>query len=60
MGTFLIPDTVDLGEFGGTGPFETWLTERFRENQPYDKLVTDLLLAEGRAAESGPLLFYTA
>jgi hypothetical protein len=58
--TFLIPETADLTALGGVQDFEAWLTERFRNNQPYDKLVTDLLLAEGRAQTSGPLLFYAA
>lgn len=58
--TFLIIETADLAELGGVGEFEAWLTERFRNNQPYDQLVSDLLLAEGRVQSSGPLLFYAA
>ena len=33
---------------------------RFAANTPYDQIVRELLLAEGRVAESGPLLFYAA
>ncbi|MDA1180686.1 MAG: DUF1549 domain-containing protein, partial [Planctomycetota bacterium] len=56
----LMPPDVDLGRLGGTENFERWLAERFRNNVPYDQLVRDLLLAEGRIGEAGPLLFYAA
>jgi hypothetical protein len=56
----LIPHEVDLSRLGGAAKFEEWLAKRFAENEPYDKIVRDLLLAEGRVAESGPLLFYAA
>lgn len=58
--TFLLIETADIEALGGIGEFEAWLTKRFRDNQPYDKLVTDLLLAEGRVKSSGPLMFYAA
>jgi hypothetical protein len=56
----LLPGEVDLSRLGGTAKFDEWLTERFAANVLYDELVSDLLLAEGRVAESGPLLFYAA
>lgn len=57
---FLLPEGVDLSQYGGTESFEQWLTDRFRRNVPYDSVVRELLLAEGRVSESGPILFYTA
>lgn len=56
----LLPDDVDLTPYGGAEKFEQWLTDRFAANVPYDQLVSDLLLAEGRISESGPLVFYAA
>ncbi len=56
----LLPDGVDLEPYGGAAEFEEWLSERFRDNVPYDQIVHDLLLAEGRVSESGPILFYAA
>lgn len=58
--SFLIPEGVDLDAFGGTASFEKWLAERFAAGEPYDQIVRKLLLAEGRLAQSGPLLFYSA
>ncbi|MGD9634545.1 MAG: DUF1549 domain-containing protein, partial [Pirellulales bacterium] len=56
----LLPNEVDLARLGGSAEFDDWLAERFAENMPYDQLVRELLLAEGRVAEKGPLLFYAA
>lgn len=56
----LLPDGLDVGAYGGAAKFDQWLADRFGENVPYDRLVRDLLLAEGRVSESGPLLFYAA
>jgi hypothetical protein len=56
----LLPNDVDLTRLGGTAKFDEWLAGRFRENVSYDKIVRELLLAEGRVSESGPLLFYAA
>lgn len=56
----LLPAEVDLNRLGGTQKFEEWLADRFAAKEPYDKIVSDLLLAEGRLADSGPLLFYAA
>jgi hypothetical protein len=56
----LLPDEVDLSRLGGSAEFEEWLAEKFADNVPYDQIVSELLLAEGRVSESGPLLFYAA
>lgn len=58
--TFLLPEGVDLARFGGIPNFDRWLSDRFGNNVPYDQLVRELLLAEGRLSQSGPLLFYAA
>jgi hypothetical protein len=58
--SILLPAEVDLNRLGGTQKFEEWLADRFASKEPYDKIVSDLLLAEGRLADSGPLLFYAA
>ncbi len=58
--TFLLPEGVDLARFGGIPAFDEWLSGRFGDNVPYDRLVRELLLAEGRLSKSGPLLFYSA
>ncbi len=51
---------MDLSRLGGSAGFEDWLAEKFAANVPYDQIVRELLLAEGRVSESGPLLFYAA
>jgi hypothetical protein len=56
----LLPDEVDLSRLGGSEQFEEWLSEKFAANVPYDQIVSELLLAEGRVSEPGPLLFYAA
>ena len=57
----LVPDDeTAISRLGGSGKLEQWLSDAFAENQPYDELVRQLLLAEGRVNESGPLLFYAA
>jgi WD40 repeat protein len=38
--------------------FDQWLRERFRQNQPYDQFVRDLLLAEGTNHRDGPAVVY--
>jgi hypothetical protein len=58
--TFLLPEGVDLARFGGIPAFDEWLSGRFGAGVPYDQLVRELLLAEGRLSQSGPLLFYSA
>jgi hypothetical protein len=56
----LLPEGVDLNTYGGTNKFDSWLADRFGLNMPYDLIVRQLLLAEGRVSESGPLLFYAS
>jgi hypothetical protein len=35
-----------------------WLTDKFAKNEPYDRWVRELLLAEGNSADNGSILFY--
>ncbi len=37
---------------------QNWLRQRFAENTPYDKLVRELLKAEGNSIEQGPPLYF--
>ncbi|MEZ6044105.1 MAG: DUF1549 domain-containing protein [Planctomycetaceae bacterium] len=37
-----------------TGPFRYWLEESFRDNKPFDQLVTELVLMEGSEYYGGP------
>lgn len=57
---FLLPEGVDLSKFGGVTAFDEWLGDKFEAQTPYDQLVRELLLAEGRLSKSGPLLFYSS
>ena len=56
----LLPEGVDANIYGGTAKFDGWLADRFEKNLAYDQLVRQLLLAEGRVSDSGPILFYAA
>ena len=57
----LVPDDeTAISRLGGSGKLEQWLADSFANNKPYDELVRELLLAEGRVNESGPLLFFAA
>ena len=57
----LVPDDeTAISRLGGSGKLEQWLSDSFSKNLRYDDLVKQLLLAEGRVNESGPLLFYAA
>ena len=56
----LLPDGINTSLYGGTGKFDEWLADRFENNVPYDQLVRELLLAEGRVSDSGPIMFYAA
>jgi hypothetical protein len=38
--------------------FDQWLRESFRQNQPYDQFVRDILLAEGSNHRDGPAVVY--
>jgi hypothetical protein len=35
-----------------------WLTDKFAKNEPYDRWVRELLLAEGNSVDNGSILFY--
>jgi hypothetical protein len=37
---------------------DQWLRERFRENQPYDQFVREILLTEGNTHRCGPAVIY--
>ncbi len=56
----LLPEGTNANIYGGTEKFDQWLGDRFEKNLPYDQLVRQLLLAEGRVSGSGPILFYAA
>lgn len=58
--TFLIPEGIDLTRFGGVEAFDKWLAKQLADNVSYDQIARELLLAEGRLVQSGPLLFYSA
>lgn len=60
-------DLWDLILFGRNPPgygtdrregIQRWLKEQFDANTPYDKLVKDLLRAEGNSVEQGPAMYY--
>ena len=57
---FLLPEGTDLERLGGIAFFETWLRGRFAENIPYDRLVFELLTADGANDQPGASLFFTA
>jgi hypothetical protein len=38
--------------------FHKWLVEKFAKNEPYDRWVRELVVAEGSTAEQGPPMFY--
>lgn len=57
---FLLPDGNNVQQFGGAGAFEGWLRGKFADNERYDKVVAELLLANGQINQSGPVLFYTS
>jgi Protein of unknown function (DUF1549)/Protein of unknown function (DUF1553) len=38
--------------------FEKWLRTKFANNEPYDRWVHELLMAEGNSVDQGPPLFY--
>ncbi|QDU82887.1 hypothetical protein Pla110_46500 [Polystyrenella longa] len=43
-----------------TGPFRYWLEESFRDNKPFDQLVTELVMMEGSQYYGGPAGFAIA
>ena len=58
--SYLIPEDVDLSSLGGAAAFDEWFADQIKDGVPYDQIVRNLLQAEGRLAQSGPLLFYAA
>lgn len=46
-----------LGE-KGMASFSGWLRQRLRENAPFDKLASELIIAEGNLYGSGPVAYY--
>ena len=56
----MIPEGIDLSDFGGIQAFEQWLSDRYLARASYSEIVNELLLAEGRLSKPGPLLFYSA
>jgi hypothetical protein len=57
---FLLPEGNMQVQFGGAAAFEGWLRGKFADNERYDKLVAELILANGQINQSGPVLFYTS
>ncbi len=58
--SFLIPEEAEFDASGDTASFEEWFADQLMSHVSYDQIVRSLLVAEGRLAESGPLLFYSA
>jgi hypothetical protein len=56
----MVPPDTNVRRLGGDNGFQNWLRGQFADNVPYDKMVSDLLLATGAANQTGPALFYTA
>ena len=42
-----------------TGELKTWLRDQFAKNEPYDKMVTELLTASGDNDKNGPVNYLT-
>ena len=60
-------DLWDLILFGRSPPgfgterregIQGWLKDQFAANKPYDKMIKDLLRAEGNSVEQGPAMYY--
>jgi hypothetical protein len=56
----MLPDDVNVQRFGGGTGFQSWLYGQFKDNVPYNRMVNDLIVANGAANQIGPALFYTA
>lgn len=54
----MVPDETNVMQYGDR--FRDWLRYKFRINEPYDRLVKELLLARGTVGTTGPILFYTS
>lgn len=57
---WLLPPDVELEQFGGRPALQSWLAQQFRSRTSYDQIVRQLLTAEGRVGDPGPVLFTTA
>ncbi|KAA1257871.1 hypothetical protein LF1_03610 [Rubripirellula obstinata] len=57
---WLLPPDVELEQFGGKPALQAWLAEQFEARVSYDQIVRDLLTAQGRVGDPGPVLFTTA
>lgn len=53
----LLPKNADAN---AADAFEAWLQARFRQNAPYDRLVSDILTARGSLLKSEPAIFFVA
>ncbi|MEW5975813.1 MAG: DUF1553 domain-containing protein [Acidobacteriota bacterium] len=45
--------------YNGTAYFQSWLREAFARNQPYDRMVRDLVTSSGGTYQARPTNFYT-
>ncbi len=54
----MLPGGFDLEQAQAAAGMQRWFREQFVRNLRYDRLVSEFLVASGRA-ESGPALFYT-
>jgi hypothetical protein len=57
---WLLPPDVELAQFGGKSVLEAWLADQFTARVSYDQIARELLTAEGRVGDPGPVLFTTA
>lgn len=56
----MLPADTNVQRFGGGTGFQNWLYGQFKDNVPYNRMVNDLIVANGAANQTGPALFYTA
>jgi hypothetical protein len=55
----MLPGNVDLEELQSVAGVQNWLRRQFAQNLPYDRLVSDFLVATG-GGDAGPALYYTS
>ena len=51
---------MNIRRLGLEQRFQEWLRGQFAANAPYNETVSQIILAKGQAAQTGPALFYTA
>jgi hypothetical protein len=56
---WLLPPDVELEQFGGKAALQAWLADQFEARIAYSDIVRDLLTAQGRVGDRGPVLFTT-